>query len=376
MNDKENICIVTLPVGKTGLVPFSQIVNISEGLSDELYIISGGQAKTIFRGKKKSHFFEIFHKKRQNTLLRAFSYIKIQFTISYLIFKLRKKINPIIFFIGGEGLILPSITSKILDKELILVLAGDPAKQGRLKRDPLKRVTNLLSNIVLRLSTKIVIYSESIMDERNLHDLSQKVCIAHRHVLDFDKFNIKKPFGERENLIGYIGTFNELKGVKNLMKAINIFLDRNNDFKFIFIGDGPLKDDIEGWITDNDLNEKITLHSWVEHDQLPDYLNELKLLVLPSLTEGLPNILLEAMACGTPVLTTPVGAIPDIVTHGENGFILTDIEPETIANSMEKCTEHNHLDKIAYVGFEFANERFNFEKVRNNWQKILKKIRY
>lgn len=371
MKDKENICIVTLPVTKTGFVPFSQIVKISGELSNELYLISGGQASEILEKNNKIHFHEIFHRKRYNTLSRALAYTKLQFSISYKIFKLREEIDPIIFFIGGEGLILPSITAKLLNKELIIVLAGDPSKQGILKGDPLKRVTNFLSNMVLRLSDKIVIYSDIIMDERNLHHLSNKVHVAHRHVLDFDKFNILKPINKRENLIGYIGTFNELKGVKNLIDAINILLGDNNDFRFIFIGDGPLRSQIEVWVNDNDLDEKVMIHSWVDHDDLPDYLNELKLLVLPSLTEGLPNILLEAMACGTPVLTTPVGAIPDVIIDGENGFLLTDNKPDNIAWSIERCIDNYSLDKIAENGFKLVNKKYNFQEVKNNWQKIL-----
>lgn len=373
MADKTNICIVTLPLGKSGAVPFSQIVKISEELSDELFIISGGQAGEIFKENGKSNYLEISHKKRQNPLMRALAYIKIQFSISFLIFQVRKKIDTVIFFIGGEGLILPSITSKLFNKELYIVLAGDPAKQGQLKSDPLKRMTRLLSNLVLRLSDKIVIYSPSIMNQRNLNSFSRKVLVAHRHVIDFDKFHIKEDFQKRENLIGYIGSLNELKGVRNLMKGINLFLeeDKDSDFKFIFIGDGPLENEINSWIEDNHLQEKVTLQGWVEHDLLPGYLNQLKLLILPSLSEGLPNIVLEAMACGTPVLTTPVGAIPDIITDEENGFILTDIKPGTIAQSLKRSIEHGKLDKIADNGFQFAREKFNFQQVTRDWQKIL-----
>lgn len=373
MADKRNLCIVTLPLGKSGAVPFSQIVKISENLADELYVISGGQAGEIFKEKGNSNYLEISHKKRQNTLMRALAYLEIQFSISYLIFKIRKKIDTVIFFIGGEGLVLPSLTVKIFNKKLMIVLAGDPAKQGQLKKDPLKRMTSFLSALVLMLSDKIVIYSPSIMNQRNLNRFSRKVLVAHRHVVDFNIFHIQKQFKKRDNLIGYIGSFNELKGVRNLMKGINLFYQENKDHdcKFIFIGDGPLKGEISKWIEDNHLHEKVTLQGWVEHDQLPDYLNQLKLLILPSLSEGLPNIVLEAMACGTTVLTTPVGAIPDIVTDGENGFILKNIEPETIAQSIKKCMNHQKLDEIAEEGFKFAMQKFNFEEVAKNWQKIL-----
>jgi len=60
----------------------------------------------------------------------------------------------------------------------------------------------------------------------------------------------------------------------------------------------------------------------VDHQELTGYLNEFKVLILPSYTEGLPGVILEAMACGTPVLITGVGSIPDIIDDHVNGFLL------------------------------------------------------
>ena len=85
------------------------------------------------------------------------------------------------------------------------------------------------------------------------------------------------------------------------------------DLKFSIVGSGPLSD----WVNEqcNQLSTErgidITLTNWVETD-LADYYNELKLLVLPSYYDAFPTSILEAMACGTPVLATPVGAIPDV----------------------------------------------------------------
>ena len=77
------------------------------------------------------------------------------------------------------------------------------------------------------------------------------------------------------------------------------------------------------------VNKNVTLVGWISHDELPSYLNMLKLLVVPSYTEGLPNIVIEAMSCGTPVLATPVGGVPDLIEDGITGFILEDNFPET-----------------------------------------------
>ena len=74
-----------------------------------------------------------------------------------------------------------------------------------------------------------------------------------------------------------------------------------------------MKDNIEAYLVKNNLSDTVKLTGWIPHGELPKYLNELKLLVVPSYTEGLPNIVLEAMACGTPILETSVGGIPDFI---------------------------------------------------------------
>ena len=111
---------------------------------------------------------------------------------------------------------------------------------------------------------------------------------------------------ERSNKIGYIGRFSEKKGVMNFLKYILLLDVTTNQLNILFGGDGRLKTKMEDFIKLNRLDAIIEMGGWIAHSDLPKYLNTLKLLVLPSYTEGLPNIILEAMACGTPVLTTSI----------------------------------------------------------------------
>ena len=76
----------------------------------------------------------------------------------------------------------------------------------------------------------------------------------------------------------------------------------------------------------------------------------MKLLVMPSYYEGLPATVLEAMACGTPVLATGVGAIPDIVKEGETGFIIGDLSPERLADDIVRALGHPELPLISRNG--------------------------
>jgi glycosyltransferase involved in cell wall biosynthesis len=139
-------------------------------------------------------------------------------------------------------------------------------------------------------------------------------------------------------------------------------------------GDGELKESIEASLQEQGVTARVELPGWISHDDLPSYLNQLRLLVLPSYTEGLPNIMLEAMACGTPVLATPVGAIPDVIIDGKTGFIMENNSPECIAENVIRALNSPDLERIAEDGRRFVEENFTFEKTVENWKEILQSI--
>ena len=117
--------------------------------------------------------------------------------------------------------------------------------------------------------------------------------------------------------------------VKN--KGIDLFLEavKRLDCKAAIIGDGPLKEKIKFKIKNRKF--KIDMYGWVEAQQeVTKLLNQSKILVMVSYNEGGPRVVGEAMACGVPVLATPVGIVPDIIKNGESGEI-TDWKAEDIA---------------------------------------------
>ena len=105
------------------------------------------------------------------------------------------------------------------------------------------------------------------------------------------------------------------------------------------------------------------------HNKFPDYLN--KLFVLLSYTEGLPHTLLEAMACGTPVLATPVGAIPDVIKDGAAGFIMENNSPECIAKNIVKALAHPNINGITKNARALVEGKYNYQAAVDGYRIIL-----
>jgi glycosyltransferase involved in cell wall biosynthesis len=223
----------------------------------------------------------------------------------------------------------------------------------------------------LHLADKIIIYSKSLIQDYNLEPYLHKILIAHEHFIDFTRFTVTTPLSDHPPLIGYIGRLSAEKGVQNFVRALPAILNAQKDLHVLIGGDGHLKENITTVIETEKLTTRVDLPGWISHEDLPQYLNKIRLLVLPSYTEGLPNIMLEAMACGTPVLATPVGAIPDVIKDMETGFIMENNSPECIAENVRRALSTPDLEKIAENGRELIGREFTFEKTVEQWRKII-----
>ena len=370
---KPNIGIVTVPIIEAANIPLSNLIEIVYPLSNNLYLITGNDGYTFFKEDERIHVYGIRHEKGKNIITMVAKHIYAQLKISYILFKLRGGIDFYIFFFGEDRLVLPMLTVKLLDKEAKIISAS-PDHTIKFAKDIPHRILKHLVHINRSLSNRILLYSENLINEWDMEKYKNKILIAHRHFLDFNKFKIKKQLDERDNLVGYIGRLSEEKGVLNFVKAISEILKGRDEIKFLIGGDGELRDEIERFLDEENLNERVKLVGWIPHDKLPDYLNKLKLVVLPSYTEGLPNIMLEAMACGTPVLAMSVGGIPEVIEDGNTGFILENNSPECIAKNVIRVLNYQNLDKIVENARRLVEKEFTYAAAAGRYRKILEDI--
>ncbi len=241
------------------------------------------------------------------------------------------------------------------------------SEKGRLYPGLLK----MLHPLNYLMADTIVVYSESIIKDWGLEKYSRKIRIASQHFIDLGNYKIVKAPAERGHTIGFLGRFSEEKGILNFIQSMPLILRENPECSFTIIGDGPLRPEVTRFIESAGIDDKVELTGWIHHYSLPEYLNKLLIIVIPSYTEGLPNAMIEAMACGAVIVASPVGAIPDIIRDGENGYILPDNSPQTISRLVTNVIGSGDEGKISANGRQTVTRQFVYESCLENFKKIL-----
>lgn len=368
----DHIGILIFPTQGPNTLQLSNLIKIFKHISPNIYVITGNEGYELFKKDKEINIRGIIHKSRDNFLLRILSYLLTQIKLTYELTLMPKEVDRWVFM-GGDTLIIPMLAGKLLNKKIIIMLMGNVRKETKLKNENklFSYTFNLFYKINLNLCDKIDVYSENLVKEWNLADYNEKIVVAQHHSIDFNKFKIMRSVNYRDNKVAFVGRLSEEKGIMNFIKAIKILNKKDKSIKFFIVGNGQLKNKIESFLTDNDLNKFVSLTGWIEHDKLPNYLNKFKLLVLPSYTEGLPSIVLESMACGTPVLANPVGSIEDIIKDNKSGFIMENNSPECIAQNIKKVLNTPNLDEISIMASNMVKNEFNSESLVTKWKSIL-----
>lgn len=351
----------------------SNLIKIFRTVGLEIYLISGGEVVEDLVSEPNVHIMNVAAGDFSNPLARALNHLCMQLRVLYYFMRVSTKCNIFMLFLG-EVLITPLLASKMLSKKFILMFGITPSKEHFVNEDIFSKLWLLFSAINVKFSNKLIVYSDKIIQGANLEKYKSKTILAHEHSVDFAKFYIEHILNERQCIIGYVGRFSEVKGVLNFVQAIPLLL-KEKATTFLIAGAGELNSELYNYIRVNKLETKVTLAGWVPHDDLRRTLNKFKLLVLPSYSEALPNVLLEAMACGTPVLATPVGAIPDIINDGETGFLLKSNDPKHIAERIvELLNKPELLEKVSKNANEWVRENFSYEKTVEAWRKVLSEL--
>jgi glycosyltransferase involved in cell wall biosynthesis len=209
------------------------------------------------------------------------------------------------------------------------------------------RLYNRIDRLVLRRADRIVAVSESmkaLLARRGV--AARKIRLVHNAVessgmvLTTSVQETRRRHGltQAEKVIGVIGRLSSEKGQMIFLRAMEKTAQSVPGVKALIIGDGQDRPMLEEFCREKGLSDHVLFLG--HQEKIGDYYQVLDLLVLPSLSEGLPNAVLEAMSFGVPVLATAVGGVPEVVQNG-NGMMVPPNDPEALAQRMIELLEHD-----------------------------------
>ena len=177
----------------------------------------------------------------------------------------------------------------------------------------------------------------------------------------------------RRGLVGAAGRFSPEKGYCDLVDAAATVVRTHPDVGFLLFGDGPLQDVLERQIERLNLQNNFVLGGF--RNDLDRWLPNFDLFVLPSYTEGLPNVVLEAFASRVPVVATAVGGTPEVIEDGQNGYLVPPGQPAPLARRIEELLDNDRLRQtMGMSGYYRVRDHFTFEAQARQYVKLFQEI--
>lgn len=155
-----------------------------------------------------------------------------------------------------------------------------------------------------------------------------------------------------------IGRLVEQKGQLILVEAAARLRDEGRDFSLVIMGGGPMREELEALILKLNLQDRVELTGPVGTERVTTELKEARGLVLPSFAEGLPMVIMEAMALGRPVISTYIAGIPELVVPEENGWLVPAGSVDRLVDAMRSLldTPTDRLTEMGRAGYERTRE--------------------
>jgi glycosyltransferase involved in cell wall biosynthesis len=175
-----------------------------------------------------------------------------------------------------------------------------------------------------------------------------------------------------EKVITSISRFVPKNGIKNLVKAFGFFSNSNiHPLKLLLIGEGEQRTELENLVSYLKIKDKVIFTGQVNYQELPKYLKISDIFVRPSLSEGLGNSFIEAMAASVPIVGSKVGGIPDFLTDFKTGLFCNPKNPEDIAEKIRIILSDETLRKgMIDNAFQMVRERYDWSRIAKKYNDI------
>jgi glycosyltransferase involved in cell wall biosynthesis len=170
----------------------------------------------------------------------------------------------------------------------------------------------------------------------------------------------------------FVGRLSKIKGLDLLLDGFALFHQEVPEARLLIAGDGEERKAIENKISFMGLKEMVHLLGNVARNRLPQILNAADIFVLTSVAEGVPNAILEAMACGLPVVATDVGGISEVVKSGVNGFLIDTRQPSNVVEMLKQALEKQ--ESLGQGAIVTINKNYSIKSVARKTESLLEEV--
>ena len=176
-------------------------------------------------------------------------------------------------------------------------------------------------------------------DSKHVHYIPNGVDREKFHLQDKQTSRKKLGIPPAKKIVLFVGKLRMVKGLHHLVEGLGILKQQGKlDFETILIGSGYLENDLKKAISKRNLHGKVVFKGNLPHNSVSEWMAASDLFCLPSLNEGMPNVVLEALSCGLPVVATTVGGIPDLL-NDYNGIMVPAANALSLARALKQGFE-------------------------------------
>ena len=368
------VCVVTHPLSGAGETATRMLLDVLTEVAAVSLVTANLPADSAVR--EDHEVLEVSGRDEGDSIPTA----AVRFAVNQLRMArvLARREADVALFYGATAYLVPILVAKIAGKTVLLEPRGDVPLTLRLtweRRVPAP-VARALAGTVralewtgYTLADGIVTYTPAMAAELGLDRFDDKLYTNGARYVDVDRFAPTTPHADRDLVVGFLGRLDEEKGIRTLAAVARRLPE---DVRFRFVGGGDLETWLRASLADEIAAGDVEVAGWVEHDEVPAELDRFRLLVMPSRpTEGLPTVILEALACGTPVYASPVSGVPDVVRDGETGFLMDDLDADAIARDVAAILDREDLPAISRNGRNLVEAEYSFPAAVDRYRAIL-----
>lgn len=191
---------------------------------------------------------------------------------------------------------------------------------------------------------------------------------VHRMGIDLKKFTHRKRLlpTERELVLLSVARLVEKKGIEYAIRAVGMLRKKGVLVRYGIVGDGAMRKELQALVDELDLGASVSMIGALGSEEVAEQLNHADILLAPSVTalsgdkEGIPVVIMEALACGLPVIATEHSGIPEIVDDGRTGLLVPERNAEALANAVQHLARSRDLyESISMAGRTRVEEEYN-----------------